>query len=175
MQWLWWAPLVAAVLHIVEEFVYPGGFADWDRSYRPKFRRSITSRLHLAINAALLAACVSVGISGTAGGVVNAGVLAFGSVIPPRWAAPAWLALAALLFSNAIYHVVGTLQTGRVSPGVRTGVLLYVPLAIYGFWYFSSSGLTPVRTSILAALLGGSYHLWARMLHAVHARHSEPH
>lgn len=34
MRWLFWAPLVAATLHIFEEFVWPGGFARWDREYR---------------------------------------------------------------------------------------------------------------------------------------------
>lgn len=45
MSTLWWGPLVAAVLHILEEFVYPGGFAQWDRLYRPQIAGSITSRL----------------------------------------------------------------------------------------------------------------------------------
>src|SRR5262249_5803750 len=52
--WIWWAPLCAATLHIVEEFVYPGGFAEWDRAYRPAFRESITPRLHVVVNALLL-------------------------------------------------------------------------------------------------------------------------
>jgi hypothetical protein len=155
--------------------VYPGGFVDWDRAYRPKIRSRITPRLHLVINAALAFACVSVGLAGTAGGVVNLGAVRIRSVIPPHYAVAGWLALAALLFSNAIFHIVGTVQTGRASPGVRTSLLLYVPLAVYGFWHFVSSGLTSFSTSILAALLGGSNHLWASMLHAVCARHSEPH
>lgn len=97
------------------------------------------------------------------------------SMIPPHYAVAGWLALAALLFSNAIFHIVGTVQTGRASPGVRTGLLLYVPLAACGFWHFLSGGLASFSTSILAALLGGSHHLWASMLHALRAKHSEPH
>jgi hypothetical protein len=174
MGWLWWAPLPAAVAHIVEEFVYPGGFADWDRAYRPKIRGSITPRLHLVINAAMVFACISVGIAGVPGGVVSLGAMRFRSMIPPQYAVAGWLALAALLFSNAMFHIVGTLRTGRASPGVRTGLLLYAPLAVYGFWHFWSSGLAPFGTLILTALLGGSYHLWASMFHAVRARNSEP-
>jgi hypothetical protein len=174
MGWLWWAPLLAAVAHIVEEFVYPGGFADWDRAYRPKVRNSITPRLHLVINAAMIFACISVGVAGAPGGAVSLGGVRIGSVLPPQYAVAGWLALAALLFSNAIFHIVGTVRTGRASPGVRTGLLLYVPLAVYGFWHFLSSGLASFGTAILAALLGGSYHLWASMLHAMRARNSEP-
>jgi len=174
MKWLWWAPLLVVLFHILEEFVYPGGFADWDRAYRPKIQGSITPRLHLVVNTALVLGCLNVAITGTKAGVVNLGATGIRSMIPARYAVGAWLAVAALLFSNAVFHVVGTIQTRRVSPGVRTGVLLYVPLAIYGFWYFLSSDLTSWSNAILAALLGGSYHLWASMLHAMRARHSEP-
>jgi hypothetical protein len=37
-----------------DELDYPGGFADWDRAYRPSIRGSITPRFHVVINAALL-------------------------------------------------------------------------------------------------------------------------
>lgn len=167
MAWLWWAPLVAALAHIFEEFVYPGGFADWDRAYRADIRSSITARLHLIVNAALVVACVSVG---AAGSQAHAGSVRFHSAIPPRYAVAAWLALAALLFSNAIFHAAGTLRTGRVSPGVWTGLLLYVPVAACGFWHFLSSGMTSLPTAIVAALAGGSYHLWAALAHRARAQ-----
>lgn len=173
MNWIWWAPLPAVLAHIFEEFVYPGGFAAWDRECRPKFRNSITPRLHVVINAALVFACLSVGLAGIPGGTVNVGPIRFRSIIPAGYAVAGWLALAALLFSNALFHIVGTVRTRRISPGVRTGLLLYVPLAIVGFWHFLHSDLVPVSTSILAALFGGSYHFWASRLHAARARHSE--
>jgi hypothetical protein len=130
------APLLAAVAHITEEFAYPGGFADWDRAYRSKIRSSITPRFHLIINLLLVFLCVSVGLAGTAGGVANLGVVRIRRVIPPQHAVAGWPALAALLLSNVVFHVVGTVQTRRVSPGVRTGLRLYVPLAAYGYWHF---------------------------------------
>jgi hypothetical protein len=174
MGWLWWAPLLAVVAHIVEEFVYPGGFADWDRAYRPEIRNSITPRLHLIVNTALIVVCINVGIAGTAGGAVSLGGVRVGSMTPPQYAVAGWLALAALLFSNAIFHFGGTVRTGRMSPGVRTGLVLYVPLAVYGFWHFLSSGLISFGAALIAGLLGGSYHVWASVLHAARARHSEP-
>ncbi|HEX6791421.1 MAG TPA: hypothetical protein VF247_08945 [Candidatus Krumholzibacteria bacterium] len=57
MDWLFGAPLAAARLHITEEFFLPGGFADWDRRYRPALARSITTRFHVIINALLLVLC----------------------------------------------------------------------------------------------------------------------
>ena len=173
MNWLWWAPLGAAVLHICEEFVYPGGFASWDRDYRPAIRDSITPRLHLIVNLALLAACATVGISGMPGGAIVVGGVRFRSMIPVALSVGGWMALAALLFSNAMFHVVGTYRTKRVSPGVRTGVLLYVPLAAVGYWHFIRTGQASAAAAVGFALLGGSYHLWAAFAHRWRAQRHE--
>jgi hypothetical protein len=85
MKWLWWAPLFAALAHIVEEFVYPGGFADWDRAYRPQYRSSITGRVHVIINAALIALCVSVA-AGASGGELRIGLVRLRSFLPAEYA-----------------------------------------------------------------------------------------
>ena len=170
MNWLWWAPLGAAALHIVEEFVYPGGFASWDRDYRPSIRDSITPRLHFVANALLIVACAMVGISGVPGAAFDLGGIRYHSAVPASLSVPGWLALAALLFSIAIFHLVGTFRTRRVSPGVRTGVLLYVPLAAYGYWHFIQAGDVSPLAAGVSALLGGSYHLWADIAHRWRSR-----
>jgi hypothetical protein len=157
--WLWWAPLAAAALHIVEEFVYPGGFAEWDRAYRPAISSSITPRFHVWINAGLLLLCTQVALLRPLERTPDAAI-----------AVGAWLALAALLFSNAIFHVAGTIRTGRRSPGVVTGVALYVPMAIVGYWWFLRSGRVSPAVAVVAALVGGSYHLWAGLMHSARAR-----
>jgi hypothetical protein len=170
MTWLWWAPLVASTLHIVEEFVYPGGFAAWDREYRASIRKSITTRLHVIVNALLLVSCATVGIAGMPGGLVAIHGLRFRSPIPASLAVPAWLALASLLFSNALFHLIGTFQTRRTSPGVRTGMALYVPLALFGYWHFFRAGQVSALAAGGAAMFGGSYHLWAAWAHQWRAR-----
>lgn len=170
MTWLFWAPLVAAALHIVEEFVYPGGFADWDRAYRPSIAKSITPTLHIVVNALLLFACLTVGIAGMPGAAMVVGGQRLRSVVPESLAVPAWLTLAALLASNAVFHLVGTYRTKRLSPGVRTGLLLYIPLALVGYGVFLRAGRVSIVTAAVAALLGGSYHLWAALAHRRRAR-----
>jgi hypothetical protein len=120
--------------------------------------------MHIIVNAALLFGCFSVAVAGTPGGVTLGGTR-FHSVIPESLAVPAWLALAALLFSNAIFHLVGTWTTKRISPGVRTGTILYVPLAVAGYAYFLSTGRVSAVAAAVSALVGGSYHLWAAMAH----------
>ena len=150
MNWLFWAPLAAALAHIFEEFVWPGGFADWDRAYRPGFRKSVTPRFHVFINGMLVLFCVSVGANGPV----------------PIIGAAMWLTLTALLASNTGFHIVGAVQSKRYSPGVVTGICLYIPLAVYGYVHFLRNGSASAGTAVGAAILGGSYHVWAFLAHA---------
>lgn len=154
-NWLAWAPLAAASLHIVEEFGFPGGFMAWYRRSRPSIRSSVTPRFLIIVNVLLLILCYGVGaLSARPIGVFL------------------WLAVAALLFANAVWHIVYTVRTRSYSPGVATGVLLYAPLAVYGCARFIASGqISPWRAG-LALALGSSYQLWANLLHQYRARGS---
>jgi hypothetical protein len=153
---MYWWPLGAVALHIIEEFVFPGGFADWDRRYRPAVRSSITPGFHLVVNAVLVLVCLVLGFVGPS----------------PRGVA-AWLTIAALLLTNAIFHVLGTYQTRTYSPGLVTGVILYVPLAVYGFTYFLRTGQASTGTALVALAIGGSYHLWSSLAHTARAQGRE--
>src|SRR3954453_17982859 len=112
MDWLPWIPLAAAGVHIFEEFVFPGGFSPWYRSYREDARR-VTSRFLLIVNAALLLACLNIALLGRqkAGGVY-------------------WLLISAVLGTNGVWHLWATYKSQHYSPGVITGVLVYVPVTI---------------------------------------------
>jgi len=169
MEWIWFVPLVAAVLHILEEFVYPGGFAEWDRNYRPGIRKSITRRFHIVINAALVIACINIALAGY-GESLRLGATGVRSGVSPRFAPIGWLVLAALLFSNAVFHIVGTVRSGRRSPGVISGVGIYLPMAAYGYFHFVSTGLVAPWLAVVAALVGSSYHFWAALIHKRRSR-----
>ena len=158
MTWIWWAPLAAAALHIVEEFVCPGGFAAWDRAYRPAISASITPRFHVIINGLLLLLCAQVW-----------GLAPLDRTGERAVAGVAWLAVAAVLFSNAVFHVIGSVRTRSRSPGVVTGVVLYVPLALYGYWWFLASNRVSPAAALGAAVVGGTYHLWAKLIHRARA------
>lgn len=143
MTLLAWSLAGAASLHIFEEFVYPGGFKSWWRVYRPETAGSVSTRFLIIINAVLLVFSVNVALA----------------VQAPRGnGVAAWLALAALLFSNAIFHIIGAFESKRYSPGMITGIVLYIPIAIYGFDYFLQSERASITTASVAALIGGSYH-----------------
>jgi len=152
--WLAWSLLAAASLHIAEEFAFPGGFVAWYVSYIPQIRASVTPRFLVIINGILLAVCAAIGVQG----------------VGTRYGVAAWLTVAALLFSNAIFHVLGAIQTRRYSPGIVTGVILYLTLPIYGYAHFIATRQASAGTAIAAALMGGSYHFWMMAQHRRRAR-----
>ena len=152
VDWLPCAPLGAALLHISEEFVVPGGFPAWYRRYRANAAR-VTPRFLFLVNAGLIVGCVQVGLLGrTAPGIFY------------------WLALAAVMGSNGIWHIWASFRSHAYSPGVVTGALIYIPLAIYGFALFLRSSNLPPAGVVVAGILGGSYPFWSAVYHGVRPR-----
>ena len=156
MRWLFWAPLMAASLHILEEFVYPGHFSEWYARYKPGIRKSITWRFLVIINALLLILCYNVGALG-----------------PSRIGVAAWLGVMALLAANGIWHLRGVVKTCSYSPGVLTGSLVYLPLAVYGYAFFLLSKQASIPTALIAFVIGASYQLWSNIFHRFRARATE--
>jgi hypothetical protein len=146
-DWLLWAPLVAAAAHIVEEFVFPGGFPSWYRQYRANASR-ITPRFLILMNAGLLVTCAEIAV-----------------IARQPAGAAAWLALAAILASNGCWHVWASLRSHTYAPGAVTGALLYVPMALYGCVDFLRRGAVTPGVAVVALALGGSYQLWSSAYH----------
>ena len=110
------------------------------------------------LNALLVLACVAAGLLGGT----------------PRGVA-LWLTLAALLMSNGVFHLLATLRGRRYSPGVITGVGVYLPLGAYGYVHFLRSGQASPGTAVVALLLGASYPVWALRFHRERVRRSTNH
>lgn len=147
LHWLPWAPLVAAGLHMTEEFVFPGGFPAWFRRYHPDSLH-ITPRFLFWINAALALLCLELGLYGSRAEVI-----------------PYWLGTVALLASNGIWHVWAAIRSRAYSPGMITGLALYVPLAIYGYFFFLRAREASIAAAVIAAIIGGSYQFWDALFH----------
>jgi hypothetical protein len=148
MSWLRWAPLIAATLHIFEEFVWPGGFSEWYHRYQPSVALSFTPRFAVVINGILLLACLGAALQG-----------------PTPQGVALWLTVVAILLGNVGFHIMAVLRTGAYSPGVVTAVLLYLPLGIYGFRYFIHARLASTGTAAAALLVGFSYPIWSQWNH----------
>jgi hypothetical protein len=139
---IWLLPITFG-LHVFEEFVFPGGFSDWNRTYRPRFAGAMTPSYLIKVNAIPGAAAilVSLGVFNYAGGYGLFGIRA-------------WHAFLTFLAFNAIYHIRGAFQTGHYSPGMVTGILLYLPLAVISFTYFIKAGIMDIVSAILCLALG---------------------
>lgn len=148
-----WLPLVAVTLHLLEEFVWPGGFGNWYRSYRPERAASVTTTFLFLINALFVAMAVIPGVLG---------FRPYGVAI--------WLVVASIGAANGIFHLWASFRSRVYSPGVVTGCLVYVPLAVFGFIYFWRNGLAGRSVLIQAALIGPAFHIYSAWNHRRRAR-----
>ena len=104
-----WLFVAAYAAHVVEEFF--GGFPQWVALVAG---RPLPVREFAIINAFGLAAMVAA------------------ARVSTRREPLAWLAIgvATVVLVNALLHLLGSLLTGTYSPGLITGVVLYLPLGL---------------------------------------------
>lgn len=142
-------PCISIVLHVFEEFVWPGGFSTWYASIKPETAISFTPRYAIAVNSALIGAALALAWFG------------------PTWSRgiSLWLVLAAVGASNAIFHVWGVIRLRRYSPGVFTGVFLYIPLCVWGVWHFLESKEATILLVLTSLALGTFLNFWALIRH----------
>jgi hypothetical protein len=154
----YWLPLLCVIPHLVEEFIWPGGFMAWDRGYRPQFSASITPRALWSINSLLVAAAILCAAMGESS----------------RRGASLCLVLMAILGGNALFHLRAVLRTRRYSPGVVTGALLYLPACAYAYMmFFVQNGASP-GLLLQSALIGAAYPWISEALHRRRAQAGKP-
>jgi hypothetical protein len=134
---------IAFGLHVCEEFIFPGGASDWFKAYRPQYADAYTPDYFFKINAIPLVLSVLVCL----GAFDYRQGFSFGGI-------HAWLAFVALQGFNGVYHLRGAIEMKRYSPGMVTGTLLYLPLAIVGFAYLLRTGTVNVFSAVVCLLLG---------------------
>ena len=141
-------PALAVAAHLVEEFVWPGGFGNWYRAYRPARASSVTTGYLVRINALFFAIALLPAI-----------------LSPSPYAVAFWLVVASIGVSNAAFHLYASWTRRRYSPGVVTGVLVYLPLALVGYREFIATGAAPMNVIVQAVLIGPAFHLWSAVNH----------
>jgi len=137
-DWVFAALLGAAAVHIFEEYVYPGGFPDALRKLLPRATALLTPKFHLAVNSLFFLLCLSSAFIGKANLVLS-------------------LSVFSLVFVNAMLHIRGAIITKRFYPGVISGALIYIPLAVYAYSVFLSSRQLTWLQAGLSFLLGVLY------------------
>ena len=139
MGWVFTAFLIVSILHMGEEYLYPGGFMDFTKRLNPGIAEYITIRFAVIINALQIVLClVALAVWKTA--------LVFA------------MSVAGLLFFNGLVHLAAGIRTKGYVPGVGTGVLLYLPISLYAYVSFCMLGQLSLAGVIASALLGILYH-----------------
>lgn len=134
----------AVMLHVTEEFLFPGGFAEWYAQLVPPKTSGIKYGYLVWINTLMIGVCV---------------LPFYFSGKPLSFSI--WFCVAALAAANACFHIYGVIRLKKYSPGVITGTLLYLPLFIYGAKQILSSGdISYLKASIFIAIAIG-YHLFS--------------
>jgi Protein of unknown function with HXXEE motif len=133
--------LASAVLHVTEEYFYPGGFLDWARKIIPRFAGRLNVKFAIIVNVLFLLLCTS--------GVIWGGRY-------PMFA----LSIAGLVLVNGSLHFFSSIATKSYSPGLITSLILYIPLSVYLFVSFNIS-FTQV---LLLILYGVLYHGFVPLL-----------
>lgn len=151
----WWlaGPLIAASLHVFEEFVYPGGFREWYARYRPEIASSLSVRYLVIVNAIMLAVCALVAVAG-----------------PSPNGAANWFVITSILFWNAIFHIRAVVRMRRYSPGIITSVALYIPLAVLGSFNLLQQRLVPWVVALGCFGIGSFYHVFSLRNHRRRAK-----
>lgn len=111
---VYWGLAMASCAHVVEEYLWPGGFLQAAREIAPGVFRHATLPIVVGVNAAMIAGCLE------------------GARRSPR--SPfLGLSMASLLYLNALLHLGASLKIKRYVPGLATGLALYIPLSIKAF------------------------------------------
>ncbi len=134
-----WALAAASCAHVVEEYLWPGGFLEAAKEAAPEAFAHSSTPIIVGVNAAMIAGC-------TLGALMR------------RRSPVLGLAMAGLLFENAVIHTLGAIRLKRYMPGLATGLALYVPLSLRAFaWYRNSPGYRR-STAVGSAVLGTVLH-----------------
>jgi hypothetical protein len=142
---IWLLPVTFG-LHVCEEFVLPGGFSDWNKSYRPQFAGAMTPSYLFKVNAIPGVATIltPLGVFDYVGGYSFGGIRS-------------WHAFLSILAFNALYHIRGAIQTKQYSPGMVTSIVLYLPLTIVSFTYFLRTGVLDIFSAVVCIAIGSVF------------------
>lgn len=138
MNWISYVLVGAAILHVLEEYVYPGGFPAFMKKMAPALAPSVTPSFAVVVNGLFLLLCIAAALVGQRVPVFR-------------------LSIASLCGLNGLTHVLGTIRARQYAPGVLTGVLLYLPLAVLSYYLSVRSGEISIWQGVGSVLLGMVY------------------
>lgn len=135
---------IAVMLHVTEEFLFPGGFIEWYQKLVPSKTKGIRPGYLVWINTLMMGMCVL--------------PLYYGQTLH---GVSVWYCVSVIAAINACFHVWGVIKLKIYSPGVITGVLLYIPLFIIGTRDLLLTGAINWSRAIIFFACAIGYHIFS--------------
>jgi hypothetical protein len=126
--------LISAILHFIEEYVYPGGYAARLNDVLDIVDLSINKFQIILINILFFGLILFVLFEHN-----NYPLLSLGAVF--------------LVFLNGMMHLFTSIKQKRYFPGLITGVVLYLPLGVITFLYLRGDLDLKIMALFLAGIL----------------------
>jgi hypothetical protein len=136
---IFWYLTAASGAHVVEEYLWPGGFLESAKEIAPGAFEHASMPIIVGVNASMIIGCI------------------FGALMRKRNPVHG-LSMASLLFVNSLIHLGASLRMKKYVPGLATGLVLYVPLSLAAFASYKKSAEYKRSTAARAALQGLAYH-----------------
>lgn len=140
MSWVFVAFLIASILHMTEEYFFPGGFMEVMRRFNPRFAPYVTMPMAIVVNGLQLVLCALAVVVGNK-------ILVLG------------MSVAALLFINGLMHVGASIREKGYVPAMATGLLLYMPISAYAYHRILTDGRLTITGLLVTVALGIVYQL----------------
>lgn len=126
--------LIFSMLHVFEEFVFPGGFAGEFKKMTATINLKITDSWLMVTNILFLGAVTS---------TLFINRESYG------------LSVISIVFINGILHIGKSIQVRRYFPGLITALLFYLPVGVYAFSSYNLS----FRQKMICFVIGVFLHL----------------
>jgi hypothetical protein len=140
MPSVFWVFILISLVHIGEEYFFPGGFLDFMRRVNPRFAPAITEQFAITMNSAFLLLLLAAVLVGESSLLLS-------------------LSAAALLFINGLVHAGSAVVTRYYVPGLISGLLLYIPVSTTAFFLYLCAGKITPSGVAFAFLLGLLYQM----------------
>jgi hypothetical protein len=135
-----WLVAAAGALHVLEEYVWPGGFPDAMRRVAPGYAFAVNRTMAVVINGLMFVVLLVAPFT-----VHGAPLLA--------------LSAAGLVAVNGWSHIAGSIRGRGYVPGTVTGLFVYQPVAAFAYLQFAHAGQLAGPIFAGSLLLGAAYHL----------------
>ncbi|SCC03050.1 HXXEE domain-containing protein [Weissella bombi] len=137
------APL-SYLLHCIEEFLFPGGFITWYHSWRPSLEKQQPS-YYWKVN--IIAFTIVT-------------ITSFFALFTKENISALVISTSFLACNTILTHVIGAIKTRMYSPGMITGIILYLPICIMCYITAYSAHLISIKNLSIYVIIAPLYELW---------------